>query len=81
MLAAVSKTTALDLVLAQAAANQDAKLIPESDPKIIEMRYAGDGDPILQQAVGSEIDMALMARNASQNIKSNANGGADDEDL
>lgn len=79
VLAAVSKTTALDLVLAQAAANQDAKLIPDPDPKIIEMRYAGDGDPLLQQAVGSNIDMALMARNASKNI-SNA-GGADDEDL
>lgn len=80
VLASVSRTTALELVLAQAMTNRDTATIPPADPKIIEMRYAEDGDPLLQQAVGGEIDMALMARNASRNIK--ANGGEDyDEDL
>ena len=71
----IGRHTALELVLAAANSNKDTYLVP-ADPKVLEIQRAEE-QPLLQQAVGSDIDMALMARNASKNI----NGGIDDEDL
>lgn len=73
----IGRHTALELVLAAANSNKDAYLAP-ADPKVLEIQRAEE-HPLMQQAVGSDIDMALMARNASRNIK--ANGGCEDEDL
>ena len=71
----IGRHTALELVLAAANSNKDTYLV-SADPKVLEIQRAEE-QPLLQQAVGSDIDMALMARNASKNI----NGGIDDEDL
>lgn len=69
---AFGKRTALELVMAQAHASKTARIIPEADPKVLELQRA-DEQPLLK-AVSGGLDLDVMNRNALRR-----NGGLDNE--
>ena len=69
---AFGKRTALELVMAQAHASKTARIIPEADPKVLELQRP-DEEPLLKAVVGGP-DLDVMNRNALKR-----NGGLDNE--
>ncbi|MDL2294857.1 Mu transposase C-terminal domain-containing protein [Ruminococcaceae bacterium OttesenSCG-928-D13] len=59
-----ARTTALELVLAQAGAAKEMRLLPDKQMQTIELHQAQE-QPLLQ-AVGSGMDITRMVRNASK---------------
>ena len=64
-LPAIGKQTALNLVLQQAHINREAQIIPDAEPKILDVQRAADNTEPLLKAVGAD-DLSRMVRNAEQ---------------
>lgn len=69
---AFGKRTALELVMEQAHESKRARIVPDAEPKILEIQRA-DEEPLLKAVVGGGGDLDLMNRNAMKR------GGIDHE--
>lgn len=75
ILPAINKQTVLDLALRQAHINREAQIIPDADPKILDVQRAADNTEPLLKAVGAD-DLSRMVRNAEQ--RERQRGGEED---
>lgn len=72
----IGKQTALNLVLQQAHINRETQIIPDADPKILDVQRAADNTEPLLKAVGAD-DLGRMVRNAEQ--RERQRGGEEDD--
>lgn len=76
ILPAINKQTVLDLALRQAHINREAQIIPDAEPKILDVQRAADNTEPLLKAVGAD-DLGRMVRNAEQ--RERQRGGEEDD--
>ena len=63
-------------MLQQAHINREAQIIPDADPKILDVQRAADNTEPLLKAVGAD-DLGRMVRNAEQ--RDRRRGGEEDD--
>ena len=74
-ISAIGKDTARQLLIEQARRNREAQIIPDAEPKILDVQRAADNTEPLLKAVGAD-DLSRMVRNAEQ--RERQRGGEED---
>ena len=75
-ISAIGKDTARQLLIEQARRNREAQIIPDAEPKILDVQRAADNTEPLLKAVGAD-DLGRMVRNAEQ--RDRRRGGEEDD--